>query len=145
VNLCDSNVWLALVLSKHAHHRSARRWFDSIEQAGSVAFCRQTQQTLLRLLTNAAVLGAYGNDPLTNDEAWEAYSSLLADDRVVCSAVEPPGVEAVWAEYSRRGTASPKLWMDAYLAAFALCGGHTLVTSDSGFRQFRGVDLVLLG
>jgi predicted nucleic acid-binding protein len=34
--------------------------------------------------------------------------------------------------------------MDAYLAAFARAGGHRLVTTDRAFRQFSGVDLVLL-
>jgi predicted nucleic acid-binding protein len=40
---------------------------------------------------------------------------------------------------------SPKLWMDAYLAAFALQSGHRLVTTDRDFRQFKGLDLFLLG
>jgi predicted nucleic acid-binding protein len=35
--------------------------------------------------------------------------------------------------------------MDAYLAAFALAGGHQMVTNDTAFRQFSGLDLVLLG
>src|SRR3712207_8553008 len=29
VYLCDSNVWLALALSGHAHHEAARDWLDS--------------------------------------------------------------------------------------------------------------------
>lgn len=54
--LCDVNVWLALALSGHAQHSAARQWFDSIDGSGEVLFCRATQQSLLRLLTNAAVL-----------------------------------------------------------------------------------------
>jgi predicted nucleic acid-binding protein len=65
--LCDSNVWLALALSKHRHHTAAR------------------------------------------------------------------------------GTASPKLWMDAYIAAFALAGRYRMVTTDAAFRQFRGLNLLVLG
>jgi predicted nucleic acid-binding protein len=34
--------------------------------------------------------------------------------------------------------------MDAYLAAFALAGQLTLVTSDRAFKQFRGLSLTLL-
>jgi predicted nucleic acid-binding protein len=34
--------------------------------------------------------------------------------------------------------------MDAYLAAFALAGGYRLVTTDRGFRQFNGLDVVVL-
>ena len=40
--------------------------------------------------------------------------------------------------------ASPKLWMDAYLAAFAVVGGFKLVTSDKAFKQFKGLNLQLL-
>jgi predicted nucleic acid-binding protein len=40
---------------------------------------------------------------------------------------------------------SPKLWQDAYLAAFACAGNHSLVTFDQGFRKFTGVRLILLG
>ena len=113
--LCDSNVWLALALSRHAHHGVARDWFEGVEAASSVFFCRATQQTFLRLLTNAAVLAPYGNPPLTNVHAWEAYDALLADDRIAFRTEEPTGIEAEWKRFARRNTASPKLWMDAYL------------------------------
>ena len=71
--LCDSNVWIALALSRHAYHAAVREWFEAVESPGSVTFCRATQQTLLRLLTNAAVLRPYGNPPLTNQQAWDVY------------------------------------------------------------------------
>ena len=143
--LCDSNVWLALALSKHVHHAAARDWLEAVEEPASVFFCRATQQTFLRLLTNAAVLGAYGNPPLTNRQAWRAYEALLGDDRIVLRMEEPAGLEVRWKQFAMRETASPKLWMDAYLAAFALAGGLRMVTTDAAFRQFRGVDLELVG
>ncbi len=142
--LCDSNVWLALALSRHAHHGVAREWFEGVEAASSVFFCRATQQTFLRLLTNAAVLGPYGNPPLTNVHAWEAYDDLLADDRIAFRTEEPTGIEAQWKRFARRNTASPKLWMDAYLAAYALTCGYRMVTTDAAFKQFGGIDLELL-
>ena len=40
---------------------------------------------------------------------------------------------------------SPKLWMDAYLAAFAELSGMRFVTFDKAFRQFPKLDLLLLG
>ncbi len=144
MDLCDSNVWLALALSKHVHHSAAREWFDAVGDTASVVFCRATQQTLLRLLTNASVLSPYGNPPLTNRQAWEAYAALLADDRVGFRAEEPAGLDVHWKRLALRDTASPKIWMDAYLAAFALAGGYRLVTTDQAFKQFRGVDLELL-
>jgi uncharacterized protein len=143
VVLCDSNIWLALVLSKHRHHAAAREWLGTIEDPSSVLFCRATQQSFLRLLTNASVLRPYGNPPLTNREAWSTYAALLTDDRIDFVA-EPPGVEPLWKDLATRGTASPKLWMDAYLAAFSLAGRYRMVTTDAAFRQFRGLDLLVL-
>ncbi len=143
--LCDSNIWLALVLSKHVHHSVTREWFEAVEQPASVCFCRATQHTFLRLLTNASVLSPYGNPPLTNREAWDAYDALLADDRIVLLADEPAGIETPWKRFAVRDTASPKLWMDAYLAAFALAGAYRMVTTDAAFKQFRGLDLEILG
>lgn len=143
--LCDSNVWLALSLSKHLHHTAARDWLDSIQEPAALLLCRATQQTLLRLLTNSTVLAPYGNPPLTNQEAWSIYDSLLADDRIVFRAEEPEGLESLWKAFAVRGTASPKLWMDAYLAAFALAGHHRMVTTDKAFRQFQGLDVLVLG
>ncbi len=96
------------------------------------------------MLTNASVLGAYGNPPLTNRQAWKAYEALLTDDRIAEQAQEPAGLDVHWKRLAVRDTASPKLWMDAYLAAFALAGGYGLVTTDTAFRQFRGLRLLLL-
>ena len=144
MHLCDSNVWLALALSAHVHHSVSRDWFENIDEAGTVLFCRATQQTLLRLLTNAAVLAPYGNEPLTNAEAWAGYEALLADDRIVFRAEEPAGLEPLWRRLAARNTPSPKLWMDAYLSAFALTAGCRMVTTDGAFKQFSGLDLLLL-
>jgi len=74
-----------------------------------------------------------GNPPLTNREAWQIYQTFAADDRLGLVDQEPAGIAA-----------SPKLWMDAYLAAFARSAGHTLVTTDAAFTQFADLDLRLL-
>jgi len=73
---------------------------------------------------------------LSNREAWAAYEALLADDRVMLQADEPPGIEARWRELTLRDTASPKLWTDAYLAAFSIAAGYRMVTTDAAFGQF---------
>ena len=143
--LCDTNVWLALVYEKHVHHRACLRWFDGVNQAGSVFFCRSTQQGLLRLLTHAPVFAAYRKRPLTNGQSWQTYEALLADDRVDFYADEPADLESHWKQLALRETASPKLWMDAYLAAFAINARLQLVTTDEDFRQFRGLDHHVLG
>lgn len=144
VYLCDSNIWLALALSRHVHHQTAREWLETVGEPDAILFCRATQQSFLRLLTNASVLRPYGNPPLTNSEAWATYQAFLADDRIKMQAQEPAGLEAGWTAFARLDTASPKLWMDAYLAAFACVEGCQLVTTDVAFSQFSGLDLRLL-
>jgi hypothetical protein len=86
---------------------------------------------------NAAVLAPYGNPPLSNREAWGAYEALLADDRVTVRSDEPAGLTARWQALAIRDAASPQLWMDAYLAAFAMAAGCRLVTTDTGSGSVR--------
>lgn len=143
--LCDSNFWLALVISGHAHHADVRRWVDGVQVPRSLVFCRSTQQSFLRLLTNRPLFAGYGQEALSNTEAWAIFDSLRLDYRVQLKLEEPAGIDSAWREFSARPTTSTKLWMDAYLAAFARSADYQLVTTDSGFRQFKGLDLVVLG
>ena len=43
--LADSNIWLALALSKHIFHRSVRGWLARRPARDPLAFCRFTQLT----------------------------------------------------------------------------------------------------
>jgi toxin-antitoxin system PIN domain toxin len=105
---------------------------------------RSIQLSLLRLLTTSAVHYPQSDRPLTNEAAWQAYDAAIADPRIRLEQDEPPGLERWWRQYSQRSTPSPKLWMDAYLAAFARAGDYRLVTIDAAFKQFAGLDLLLL-
>jgi uncharacterized protein len=143
MKLVDNNIWLALALSEHDLHDTALTWLETETLAGELLFCRSTQQSLLRLLTTPAILRPFGNPPLTNAEAWQVYESFLADPRMAF-APEPADLEHHWKRLAVRDSASPKAWMDAYLAAFAMCGGYRLVTIDRAFKQYDGLDLLLL-
>jgi len=144
VHLVDSNVWLALTIDLHVHHQVAVDWFETIADSDSLFFCRSTQQSFLRLLTTSSVFAPYGIPAFSNRSAWDAYDLLLTEGRVAFHAREPVGLAAGWREFSDRSSSSTKLWMDSYLAAFALAGGYQMVTTDSAFAQFEGLDLVLL-
>ena len=143
MKLLEVNIWLALVLSQHTHHRAARAWLDGEQESASLCFCRVTQQGLVRLLTTAEVLASYGNPPLTNREAWDVIDGFMKDERFTF-ANEPEGVEETWKILAIRDTPSPKLWMDAYLAAFAFRSGFQMITTDKAFSQFSGLDLLVL-
>ena len=144
MKLPDINIWLALALSGHSHHSVARQWLDAESAPHSIFFCRATQQGLMRLLTTEAVLAPYGIAPLSNRAAWEISEQFLDDERIAF-APEPDGVEAMWKAWAARDTASPKLWMDAWLAAFAMQSGFQLITIDKGFAQFEGLNAEILG
>lgn len=145
MKLPDVNIWLALALSGHSHHLAAGAWLDGEEETASLCFCRVTQQGLVRLLTTAEVLAGYGNPPLTNRQAWTVVDQFMEDERITF-ANEPEGVEETWKTWAIRDTHSPKLWMDAYLAAFAVAGGLRMVTLDGDFKNFvpQRLDLVLM-
>jgi toxin-antitoxin system PIN domain toxin len=143
-DLCDVNVWLALALEHHQHQPAARRWLEGIDTPHSVLFCRATQQSLLRMLTTAAVFAPFGLDPLTNEAAWAAFDAFRADDRVALHTDEPRELDRLWKRYAVCDSASPKLWMDAYLAALAVTAGWRLVTTDRAFERFVELDVVML-
>jgi len=140
--LPDINVWVALAVPAHTHHGSALGWSEG-EPPVALNFCRYTQQGLLRLLTTSAVTSLFGQQPMTNHEAL-THMGVLLDDARIFFAQEPDRLHTQWALFADVRTASPKLWMDAYLAAFALCGGYRLVTTDKAFKQFKGVDVLVL-
>lgn len=106
-------------------------------------FCRYTQQGLLRLITTAAVTSLFKQAPLSNHEALRTLDRIM-EDASVQFAVEPENMFPQWSSFADVRTSSPKLWMDAYLAAFARCGGYRLVTTDKGFKQFKGIDVLVL-
>ena len=75
----DLNVWLALSDEGHSHSASAWRWLRTLPEDRRLIFCRYTQIGLLRLLTNAAVMGG---ETLTLAEAWRIYERWLEDPQV---------------------------------------------------------------
>lgn len=140
--LCDSNVFLALSVEQHVHHSLAASWFGALSAADTALFCRATRISYLRLLTQKIAADFV---PLSNREAWTALDQLMADDATGFEA-EPHGLDLVWRQLADGDASSPKLWMDAYLAAFAITGGLRMVTLDKDFRNFEshGLDLLLL-
>jgi toxin-antitoxin system PIN domain toxin len=108
-------------------------------------FCRATQQSFLRLATTPALLKAYGAQGMSNNDALVALDALLALPQVSVHE-ESLGVFGLWHALAATDTASPKVWMDAYLAAFAIKGGMRMLTIDRDFKQFvgQGLDLNLI-
>jgi len=126
----DVNVWLALLLADHTHRGAAAAWWNSAASQ-TIAFSRFTQMGVLRILTTAA---AMNGKPLAMDAAWQAYDRLFEDDRVALLP-EPEDLEAKFRALSRSPQASPKVWADAYLVAFAEQYEATLITFDKALSN----------
>jgi len=138
--LIDANVWLALLVQEHAHHAATRQWWETIgdQQAG---ICRITELCVARLLGHRVVMGSAA---LPAADAWRRVMGLKEDIRVRFLE-EPADLDGVLLQLLGYRVPSGNLVMDAYLAAFAICAGRRLVTHDRGFRQFKGLNLLLLG
>jgi toxin-antitoxin system PIN domain toxin len=136
----DVNVWVALHHQIHAHHATALHWFEALGPESILIFCRQTQMGLFRLLTTEAVMG---DEALAQRECWTLYRRWIAGGRARFES-EPAGVGPAFEKRTAADTASPKMWTDAYLAAFAEAGNLTLVTFDQALAR-RATGAVLLG
>ena len=143
--LFDTSTWLAATFDQHPAHSVARQALREATAAQAAFFCRATQQSFLRLLSTAVLAKAYGAVPLTNSDALLTLDNLQALPQVAWRD-EPPGVFGLWRTLAALHSASPKVWMDAYLAAFAIAAGLRLVTLDKDFKNFlpHGLDMALL-
>ena len=128
---------MALLLENHAHREAAQLWWQATD--ATIAFTRFTQISVLRLLTTAA---AMDGKPLSFNEAWRAYDRLFADERVGLMP-EPAEVEKRFRQNTRGPSASPKLWADAWLLAFAQSANGILVTFDRALAARSACCLLL--
>ncbi len=144
-SLLDSNVWVAAIFTTHPAHAAAQQILERATPATPAVFCRATQQSFLRLASTPALLKVYGAEGLTNRDALLALGAWLALAQVA-ERDEPPGTPALWHRLASLDTASPTVWMDAYLSAFAIAAGLRMITLDRDFKNFvaHGLDLELL-
>jgi toxin-antitoxin system PIN domain toxin len=137
IDLLDINVWLALIDENHTHHSVALDYWNQ-KPVTEKAFCRITQLGFLRLSTRKGILSG----TLSNEEAWSLYQQFLAQPFVHFVA-DPPELDEHFREFTSPSL-SHRLWTDAYLAAFAITRKMRLVSFDSDFNQFKGLNFLML-
>jgi|SRR5579863_1887107 len=138
--LPDINVWVALNHDRHAHHPAADRWYRSLPDDSLIAFCRQTQLGLFRVLSTPAVMG---DEALTLRACWQIFGRWAGTGQVRW-AIEPPELEEALRARTTANSIAPKVWTDAYLAAFAETANLTLVTFDKALAE-KAKGALLLG
>ena len=139
-SLCDVSFLLPLCHGQHEHHLSARNHLEGVAASGELVVCRISQLGLLRLLSNPVVMGSRA---CATEQAWQVYDTMMSDDRFSFRD-EPVGLETKLRELTQGFPFAPKLWQDAYLAAFAITARLGLVTFDSGFQKYKGMNCVVL-
>lgn len=138
--VADVNVLLPLLAEGHAHGAPAAQWWDACSDA-SVGLSLPVRMALLRLLTNAHVMGASVLRPAA---ARNIVQSLIDDPRIEVIGSVPAEHESHWHANVLRRESSPDLWTDAWLAALAQAYDCEMVTFDRGFRSFSKLRLRLL-
>jgi predicted nucleic acid-binding protein len=129
----------------HKAHARAQEFVLSASAASQLIFCRTIEHSVLHPLTTASIASAYGATLMSDSVAVEYWMQLLALPNVL-EVPESVGVRALWQQLAARSASSPKILMDAYLAAFAIAGNLSLVTLDRDFAAYKahGLSLLLL-
>ncbi|MGA2848079.1 MAG: TA system VapC family ribonuclease toxin [Terracidiphilus sp.] len=135
----DVNVWVALNYQHHVHNGVAQGWYEDLPTRARLVFCRQTQLGLFRILTTTAVME---QDVLSQQASWHLYDRWVSTGQLVW-ADEPQDLETPLRNMTAAGTASPKVWMDAYLTAFVETANLTLVTFDRALAGKTNRSLLL--
>lgn len=138
IDLPDVNLWVTLVDQRHVHHSLAQAYWseNGVKQFG---FCRLTMLGFLRVSTSPQATV----DPKTFVSAWSIYQEFRALPNIQFLA-EPTQLETAFQTLTTQRALPHRLWTDAYLAAFAIAGGHRLVSFDSDFARFPGLNFLHL-
>jgi uncharacterized protein len=144
-SLLDTSAWVAAVFPRHPFHSNVQSVLQAASAEDPAVFCRATEISFLRVLTTSAVLRLYDAEHMTNRDAVAQFRLLMSRPEIT-EFDEAPGTTALWQQLATRDTAAPKVWMDAYLAAFAITAGLRFVTLDRDFEPYEagGLELMLL-
>ncbi len=71
------------------------------------------------------------------------YDTVLSDPHIAF-VEEPANLEPLWRGYTQVKSFSPKVWNDAFLAAFAQAPGYELITFDKAFTQYTVLNCIIL-
>ncbi len=137
-DLLDVNVWLALAIDEHPHHRAALKYWSGHAHIRKL-FCRPSAMGFVRLLTQPKLMG---DSALELAEAWRLYESYVSMPHVALMN-DPDGVDVQLSGFIAKQLPA-RLLTDAYLASVGACAGLRLVTFDKDFERFAGLTCLRL-
>lgn len=138
MNLVDANVLIYAVNADSPQHQKARTWLENaLSGSETIGFAWTVLLAFLRITTRRGIM----EKPLDVAQAIAYVDSWL----------QQPNAEIVEANQNHwlilrtllgaAGTAG-NLTSDAHLAALALGGGWTLISTDHDFRRYAGLSVV---
>jgi uncharacterized protein len=132
VNLVDANILIYAVNADAPHHARSRRWLEeSLSGTEPVGLPWNSILAFLRITTRRQIF----QNPLATEDAV-AYVDSWLEQPPVELVVPGPNHWAVFRSLVAASGTAGNLTSDAHLAALAIEGGWTLVSSDHDFRRF---------
>lgn len=141
--LVDTSVWVAAFFDEHEFFLPAQTFLASCDGEEPALFCRASEQSWLRLVTTPSLHRLYKVSTVTNVDAVTILANWMTQAHIRCLDIEPEGTRELWLELAAIPSASPKVWMDAYLAALAIRAELPFATLDADFRRFESAGLQL--
>ena len=133
--LVDANILLYAEDQLSSRHDAAREWWDAqLSQSSPVCLCWTVLGAFIRIGTNPRVF----EHPLSLDQALSRVQSWIDQP---CTRIVNP-TERHWTVFQnmlREGQAVANLVTDAHLAALAVEHGCELMSTDSDFSRFSGI------
>ena len=133
--LVDANILLYAEDQLSSRHDAAREWWDAqLSQSSPVCLCWTVLGAFIRIGTNPRVF----EHPLSLDQALSRVQSWIDQP---CTRIVNP-TERHWTVFQnmlREGQAVANLVTDAHLAALAVEYGCELMSTDSDFSRFSGI------
>lgn len=138
MNLLDVNVLIYAINSHSPHHDKAKRWLEmALSGAEPVGLAWTVILAFLRVTTRHGIM----EKPLSASAAITFVDSWLQQPNVELVVPHENHWLLLRTLLASAGTAG-NLTSDAHLAALALGGGWTLVSTDHDFRRFAGLPVV---
>ncbi len=133
--LVDANLLLYARFTSYDEHPLAHRWLDEqLNSTHGVALSWPSLLAFLRLATNPRFFPW----PLSMDDAWRQVREWLALPTTRVPSPTSAHVEVLDSLVQGAGL-TPKLVMDAHLAALAIEHGLVLASADADFARFPGL------
>ncbi len=136
MNLVDANVLIYAVDTSASHHQAAKRWLDdALSGPGPVLLPWISLLAFVRIVTHPRIYSS----PVPVDVALDVVDLWLSSPAAVIPEGTPSTVGAL-REHLRATGIGGNLVNDAFLAALARARRATVVTFDSDFGRFPGVE-----